>query len=114
MSVHRKRLKIGQTECGYDMSNTPWWLHFLSFGVMSAVLLFSYATLMENGMWPAIAGFCFGFGFLLLIYGHHFDRFYIHIGEKVKIGGDAYDPDRDEGFVGIEDGNSHSNNRREL
>ena len=103
MSVSRKRLKAGDLECGYDMSNTPWWLHFLSFGVMGAVLLFSYATLLENGVLTAIAGFVFGFGFLLLIYGHHFDRFYIHLGDRVKIGGDAYDPDRDTSYVEIDD-----------
>lgn len=85
------------------MSETPWWVHLVGLGVMGGVMMFSYAALLENGLWTAVTGFIFGFGFLLLIYGHHFDRFYIHIGDKVKIGGDAYDPDREQSYVEIDD-----------
>ena len=107
MSASRKRFRWGQTECGYDMTETPWYLHMMSFAVMASVLLFSYAALLENGIWTAITGFLFGFGFLLLIYGHHIDRFYVHIGDKFKIGADSYDPDRtvhtEDTYVEIDD-----------
>jgi hypothetical protein len=69
---------------------------------MSIVLLFSYAALLEEGTLTAITGFAFGFGFLLLIYGHNFDRFYVHIGNKVKIGGDAFDPKREKEYIQVE------------
>lgn len=104
MSVSRRRLRAGAMECGYDMSDTPKFVHGIGVVVMSMSMLFSYAALLENGPLPAVTGFVFGFGFLLLIYGHHFDRFYFHVGNKVKIGGDAYDPNRERAeFVEIED-----------
>jgi hypothetical protein len=59
-------------------------------------MLFGYATLLEGETLAAIVGFIFSFGFLLLIYGHHFDAFYFHIGNRIKLGGEAYDPDRAE------------------
>lgn len=68
---------------------TPVGIHVVSVIFASVIMLFSYAALMENGILHSIAGFIFGFIFLFYLYGQRFDRFYIHLGEKVKIGGDA-------------------------
>ena len=106
MSASKKRLTIGDMECGYDMSDPSIWTHVVGVCVMSLSMLFSYAALMENGAYTAIIGFIFGFGFLLLVYGHELDRVYIHFGNKIKFGADAYDPERtdhDTGYREIED-----------
>ena len=95
MSVSRKRVKIGDMECGYDMSKPSLITHVVGFCVMAMSMLFSYAALMENGALTAMVGFIFGFGFLMLVYGHELDRVYIHFGNKVKFGADAYDPERE-------------------
>lgn len=94
MSVSRQRIKVGSMEAGYNMSDPGIWTHITGFCVMAMSMLYSYAALIEAGPLTAIVGFSFAFGFLLLIYGHHFDAFYLHIGDKLKIGGDAYDPIR--------------------
>ena len=106
MSASRKRLTIGDMECGYDMSDPSIWTHVVGVCVMSMSMLFSYAALMENGATTAIVGFLFGFGFLLLVYGHELDRVYIHFGDRIKFGADAYDPERkgyEAEYIEIED-----------
>lgn len=103
MSVQRRKFRVGEMECGYDMSDVSLWTHLFGFVTLVMVLLFSYAALLEEGTLTAITGFAFGFGFLLLIYGHNFDRFYFHIGEKVKIGGDAFDPKREKEYIPVEE-----------
>ena len=94
MSVSRKRLQIGALDVGGTMRDTQWYTHVIGIIVMAFVMVFSYAALLENGTLPALVGFTFGSLFLLLIYGHEFDDFYLHIGEKIKFGGNAYDPER--------------------
>lgn len=94
MSVRQAQLQFGEIHGGYSMGKVEWWVHGLGLLVMSMVMTFSYAVLMLNGPAPAFVGFAFGFGFLLLIYGHHLDQFYLHIGDKVKLGGESYDPRR--------------------
>jgi len=94
MSVSRKRLQVGPLDCGGTMRETQWYTHLFGLVVMGFVMLFSYAALLENGVLPGLVGFTFGSLFLLLIYGHEFDDFYFHIGDKVKFGGNAYDPER--------------------
>ena len=94
MSVSRKRLQIGALDCGGTMRDTHWYTHVIGIIVMAFVMLFSYAALLENGTLPALVGFTFGSLFLLLIYGHEFDDFYLHVGDKIKLGGNAYDPER--------------------
>lgn len=95
MGVHQTKLRVGVLECGITMSDVSILTHVIGLVVMSLVMLFSYAALLEDGPLTAMTGFVFGFGFLLLIYGHHFDRFYIHFGDRIKFGGDAYDPQRE-------------------
>ena len=92
MSVSRKRLQIGMLDCGGTMREIRWYTHVIGIIVMAFVMVFSYAALLENGTLPALVGFTFGSLFLLLIYGHEFDSFYLHLGDKVKLGGNAYDP----------------------
>ena len=94
MSVSRKRLQIGMLDCGGTMREIRWYTHVIGIIVMAFVMVFSYAALLENGTLAALVGFTFGSLFLLLIYGHEFDDFYLHIGDKIKLGGNAYDPER--------------------
>lgn len=98
MSIKQtRRIKYGKTECGFWMSKeqSPW-IHVLGVIFAMVVMLFSYAALLENGIMHSIAGFLFGFVFLFYLHGQTFDRFYIHLGDKIKIGGDAYDPNESE------------------
>ena len=94
MSVKPKRRHNPRwLECGLSMSkHRSRWTDLLSVFIASVVMLFSYAALLENGILHAVAGFIFGFVFLFYLNDQTFDRFYIHIG-RVKIGGDAYDPE---------------------
>ena len=107
MSASRKRLTIGDVECGYDMSNGPsWHTHIFAYLFAITILIFTYAVLLEgNGLWYAVGGFIMGFTLLFYLYGQNFDRVYIHFG-KFKFGGDAYDPERkgyEAEYIEIED-----------
>ena len=93
MAASRHSIRFRTWECGFDVVRKPWWVHATGTIFALIVILFSYATLMEQGLGHATAGFLFGFAFLLLLYGHHFDRFYIHVGDRIKIGGRVFDPD---------------------
>lgn len=96
MSVSRKRICIGSVDCGGIMSRKiPFYVHVMGMVVMGASMLFSYAALLQNGVLPGVIGFGFGVIFLLLMYGHHMDVVYFHVGNKIKIGGESYDPERE-------------------
>ena len=94
-------------ECGIEMARERTkWDDVISVLITVIVLVFSYAALLENGVWYSIAGFIFGFVFLFYINGQGFDKFYIHIGDKIKIGGKAVETQEQDaeesGFVAPE------------
>ena len=95
MRARQKRHRIGALEWGYDMPETPIHIHIIGVLIMGAVMAFSYQALTTGSAATAMMGFAFGVFFLLLIYGHELDRAYIHIGNKIKIGVDSFDPQRE-------------------
>lgn len=89
ISKHR-RLRAGKLRCGYVSRDKPWWVHITGVFIALVTFLFSYAALMQDGILHAVASFLFGFAFLLLIYGHHLDAIYVHIGDNIKIGAESH------------------------
>jgi hypothetical protein len=79
------------------MRKTPVHLHALAFLVMVVTMAFAYAAMQAGGRLTGFAMTMFGVVFMLLIYGHQMDRVYLHVGNKLKIGADAFDPERNDG-----------------
>lgn len=73
-----------------------WVTHIFAWLFAVTIFVFTYAVLVEGGgLWHAVGGFVIGFMLLFYLYGQSLDHFYFHVGDRLKIGGDAFDPDNE-------------------